>query len=107
MNTRSSPLIPRWILWGLIGAILLIPGTAFADIQVQGKSNGSAFYWSGSNQGTDVWDLHFTPNSFGIQSSDLPLNLGSFFLSCWYCTGNGEDFSAYDFKLKLTFSVPA
>jgi hypothetical protein len=48
--------------------------------------------------------LSYSAGSFGVQSSNAGLNLGSFGLSCLLCS---KSFNGYTFDLALTFQVPA
>jgi hypothetical protein len=106
VNIKGSP--PRYLLVVLgLATLLVVQGTAFADIQVGGNTTGSAFFQGSSSQGTSVnngWaGLSFTSSTFGPQSSSTPLNLGSFSLGCFVCAGN---FTPYDFDLLVDFTVP-
>ena len=106
MNIKGSP--PRYLLVVLGLAILLVvQGTAFADIQVGGNTIGSTFFQGSNSQGTSIsngWaSLSFISSTFGPQSSSIPLNLGSFSLGCFVCAGN---FTPYDFDLLVDFTVP-
>ena len=108
MNNYKSYRRHVGILLGLVAA-LGVQGVALADIQVAGSTAGSAFYQGSTNVGTSInfglgSSLSYTAGSFGPQSSNLGLNLGSFGLICPACTKN---FNGYTFDLKVTFQVPA
>ena len=103
MVYKRSPARLFWMLAGLVGMLVLVQGTALADITVQGSTSGA--FWNGtSNQGSDVASLYFSGNSFGSQSSDLTLNLGSFSIECIICSNT--NFQPYDFKLTVNFTIP-
>jgi hypothetical protein len=96
------------VLLTLVAAVAA-QGIALADIQVQGSTAGSAFYQGGQNIGTGInfglgSSLSYTAASFGVQSSNLALDLGSFNLNCLLCAKN---FNGYTFDLDLTFQGPA
>ena len=90
----------------LAGLALVLTGAARADILVQGNTSG-AFYQSSSNLGSSVLSLSFTGNNFGPQSSTVPLNLGQFSLTCGGLNTCNDNYVPYDFRLTVTFSVPA
>lgn len=96
---------------GLVTAIVAIQSPVWADIQVQGNTSGSAFYKGNTNKGTnlsapDGGRLQFTSNSFGTQSSNMALDLGSFYLGCGLLNLCNDNYQPYSFDLALSFQAP-
>jgi len=109
MNTRRGTGSTLRIVLATLVVAAIAQGIALADIQVAGNTLGSGFYKGSTSLGTSFnvgvgSSLSYTPVSFGPQSSNTALDLGSFSLSCLLCSKN---LTGYTFDLKLTFQVPA
>jgi len=91
--------------------LLLVQGTALADIQVGGNTTGSAFFSGASNLGSSFTTggatLSFSSTTFGPQLSNSTLTLGSFSQGCAFF-GCIETYTNdnYDFHLLVTFTTP-
>jgi hypothetical protein len=100
-------------LAGFAAILMMMQGSALADITVAGNTNGSSFYSGGTNLGATVFtssdfasgSVTYTAGSFGPESSNKTLVLGSLSLSCLLdlCDSN---YNPYTFDLKVTFTQP-